>query len=87
MGSTPPPVELRNTSSAARTSATGSGATRSGMPSFPHSSITVRRETPSSTPRSAVRTSPSLTMKTLKPGPSATLPCASTTQLVSRPRS
>ena len=45
------------------------------MPSAPQSSITVLREMPSSTPRSGVRTTPSLTMKTLKPGPSATLPC------------
>ena len=87
IGSTPPPVELRKTSSAAARSAAGTGATRSGMASAPHSSITVLREMPSSTPRSAVRTTPSLTMKTLKPGPSATLPSASTTQLVSAPRS
>src|SRR5678816_2721214 len=40
----------------------------------PQSSITVRREMPSRTPRSGVRTTPPSTMKTLKPGPSATLP-------------
>ena len=82
---TPPPVLLRKTSSARRSEATGSSASRTAMPLARASSMTVRREMPSSTPAAGVISSPSTSAKTLKPGPSVMLPAPSTSTAVSAP--
>ena len=67
---TPPAVLLRRISCARARSRAGRRATRVRIPSSRAMSSTVRRVIPSSTPRSGVRSSPSTSAKTLKPGPS-----------------
>ncbi len=52
-----------------------------------HSSWTESRVMPSSEPRSGVATAPSVTAKTLKPGPSVTKPSRSSRTQLSAPRS
>ena len=84
---TPPAVVDRKISSAFRASSAETRRASQARPRPSQSSKTERRVMPSSTPASGVTTRPSMTKKTLKPGPSVTFPSRSSRRQKSAPRS
>ena len=84
-GMTPPAVEVTKTSSAALKSLGARSSVAQVICNSSQRSKIVWRVIPISTPNSGEEILPSLTAKTLKPGPSAMLPLASRRMAVSAP--